>query len=739
MSTTNNSEQVSRLLEPQPGEVMTGDDGVTPIMPFPTSLVLTREMEEELVNHAMKRAQELDNETGRNLSNGTGWLSSDGLATPDPEGNEGAQHTWMGKRLLYDKTFKNEMEWRPRLLGGVFAQSNLVVPAARRIARQMIARAANYYFGTDPWFAIYPVGVTDKERADKADRYVRWKMDQAKLKRTEEQAIERAFILGEAVIKTSWANRQQIYKTNAVVLVDEQGMDIIGADGDYIMESDLWVPESSVDPVTGQTVYSDMFVLKRDGQTAKPDVMIWQEKPIVRRITHYKGPEAKVINFMDFLCPIDAESVQLADCVVHYYDTQLMDLADEWKKSIPANATAEERMQATKAAIDLLRKLETSNNTTNTAQNSDTVDAVSPSGMGVNRGQPVVEIAEFYLRYDADGDGLLEDVCLVVDKKTRTPIFYDYVANVTEDGLRPFSVVRVNEVPGRWYGIGSMEMFNTSQQIIDLMMNRKNHSNSRAARVDFWNPQNTLEGRANQHLELNWGGTYTPAPNKSAKDCLESVYLENNIGDNLQEMIEFFMQLMMNESGVTNANDGNVSGMESTKLATGIRNIEKSGQELFSLFLGHLEPGISESLAKMVKLLFSNIDQMEVYRYFEDGEDGGEGGSNLLQEINPGDIANLELDTRVLLTRYRGEQILESYTRGWTIVKEYYAEQNPEVQMRTTEFAQGMLKAMQVPNANKIIQPITMQYPPPQSPGLPNPANSDAATGSKPRQSAPLL
>jgi len=741
MNTPTQSDQVARVLEPIPGEQPGHDDGISPMMPFPTGYVLNRDQEEELIGHAMKRLQQLENETGRNTSHGGGWWNAEGMAAGDPEGTDGPQHSWMGKRLLYDKTFKNEVEWRPKVLGGIFTNSNLVVPAARRICRQMIARAVNYYFGTDPWFAIYPVGVMDKIRADKADRYIRWKMDQAKLKRTEEQAIERSFILGEAVIKTSWANREQIYKTRATVLVDAQGKDILGADGDYILEDDLWVADSAPDQATGQMVSSGLMLLKRDGKTPQPPVMVWQEKPITRRITHYKGPEAKPINFMDFLCPLDAETVQLADCVVHLYDMPLMDLADQWKKSIPKNATAEERVEATQKAVELLRLLASTNGQTTSAQNSDTVDSVSPVGIGIDKGQPVVEIAEFHIRYDADGDGILEDVWLVVDRKTRTPIFYDYTANVTPDGLRPFSVVRVNEVPGRWYGIGAMEMFNTSQQIIDLWMNRNNFANSRAARVDLWSPHNTLEGRANPNLEINWGGTFTPAPGKSKDDILTSIYLENNIGGNLQQMIEFFMQLMMNESGVANANDGNVSGMDSTKLATGIRNIEKSGQEQFSLFLGHLEPGISESLSKMVKLVFANLDQMEVYRYFEDGEAGGEGGSEALRVINPGDIANIEIDTRVLLTRYRGEQILESYTRGWNIVKEYYAEQNPEVQQRTTEFAQGMLKAMQVPNANKIIQPISAPFQPKTQPGpgLKPTQDTMAAVSSRPRQGTPNL
>lgn len=254
--------------------------------------------------------------------------------------------------------------------------------------------------------------------------------------------------------------------------------------------------------------------------------------------------------------------------------------------------------------------------------------------------------------------------------------------------------------------------------------------------MDFWDPSKTLEGKKNPNLRVNWGKTYTLEKGAKAEEALSSVYLENNTGDDLQEMVEFFMQLMMNESGVANANDSNVSGMDSTKLATGIRNIEKSGQEVFSLHLGHLEPGISETLTKMVKLVYANIDQMEVYRYFEDGEAGGEGGSNLMREINPGDIANIEIDTRVLLTRYRGEQILESYTRGWQIVAEFYA-QPYEVQVQIVDMVRAMLKALQISNADKLVVPVQVQLP---GPGGPQDAKGMAAAATpQPRKSDPNL
>ena len=192
------------------------------------------------------------------------------------------------------------------------------------------------------------------------------------------------------------------------------------------------------------------------------------------------------------------------------------------------------------------------------------------------------------------------------------------------------------------------------------------------------------------------------------------------------------MQIMLNESGVANANDGNAAGMDSTELATGIRNIEKSGQELFSLFLGHLEPGLSEALKKMVGILFAYLDELEVYRYFEEGESGGENASEM-KAIDPNDIANLEIDTEILMTRHRGEQILESYTRGWQIVQNFYSLPY-EVQVNVAEMAIDMLKAMQVPNAKDRIIP-TQVLTAPTAGGLD--ANGMRQAGAKPPRQSP--
>lgn len=189
-------DQFERLTRHQEGEEIIHDDGVSPRMPFPSSYQLTRDQEAELCDHAMRRLKELEQETGRDICGSGKWWGDDSIevAQGEHEGLANGAKTWMGKRHIYDKTYKNQMGYRKSLIGGIFAESNLAVPVARRVTRQMTARAVNYFFGTDPWFAIYPVGIMDKDRADKADRYIRWKMDQAKLKRAQEMAIERAFV-----------------------------------------------------------------------------------------------------------------------------------------------------------------------------------------------------------------------------------------------------------------------------------------------------------------------------------------------------------------------------------------------------------------------------------------------------------------------------------------------------------------------------------------------------------------
>lgn len=709
-----------------------GPDGEQkPRVPFVSSLRLAREQETRLVEHAFKRLEELEAELGRSETGEADWYQAAAISD-----KRKVARTFMAKRQLFEMAYNNRMDWRPGVLGGIFEKSNLVVPIARRVIRQMVARANNYFFGTDPWFSAYPIGASDKPTAERVERYTRHKLDEAGTKGQLETAIEMAFVRGETVVKTTYRRREDIYKQEASVLIGADGKPMLDAGGDFIEEGDLFVPEqqAAVDPVTGQPAAdpatgeplmqpTGAMVLKRDGKTVMPATPQYQKQLITRRLTIFEGPDAQPVYFRDFLCPLDAATVQDADSVFHLYDMPVGVIADLYRRRgvLDAGANAE----ATAAAIRLLRDLANESGEPKAAKDQRR-DELQEDDRRTERTVPVAEIAEVWLRYDADNDGIEEEIMLVLDRKNRQPIYYDYTANMTPDGQRPFDVIRASKVDNRWHGIGAMEMFESSQNIIDLLVNRWNYSQSAAGRVDFWRPYNTVEGDRDPHLKLNWGGTYTPKAGMKAEDCLETVTLPDIKHEALQNMFEFFLQMVMNESGVQHANDAQAVGMDSAKLATGIRNIEKSGQEMFALFLSSLEPGLQGVIRRMSGVLFFNLNAEEAFTFFE-------GDTAQIDQITPEEVRDLELNVQILMTRYRGEQVLQSSGQAAALATQFYG-LPPEIQQLLAPLYRDQLKALQVSNADEIIVPgISMA-------GLaPGGQLASPPTPRAPGQSQPLL
>lgn len=704
------------------------------VVPFVSALKLTLEQEQMMLTHAFRRKEELEIELGRNLTNGIDWIQS---ALAQEGGKDKARRSWMGKRSLFELSYNNDVTWRAYLLGdkseNIFAVSNLTAPISRRIARQMIARANNYFFGTDPWLAAYPVGAADAVKADKADKFAKFKLDQCNAKHVFEMAVEMAFVRGETVVKTAYDRKESIYTTRASVLVDPDGNPVRALDGDYILSTDLWMEElaSEIDPQTmqpGPPVPTGKMVLKRDAKTPQPEGFNpetdFAETDIKRRITIYKGPRVDIKFYKDFLCPLTASSIQDADCVVDLYDMPVSDLVDTYMRDTLEEGEDGATRPSVERLVSVVRELANESSQPKAARNQskDNYQAGAVDSMG-----PVAEIAEFHFRFDADGDGIQEEIFLVADVSTQTPLFYDYEANMTPDGLRPYDVVRVNEVDGRWYGMGAMEMFETYQEVIDLLLNRWNVSQTQAGRVTAFQPDACFEGDSDPDLRLNGGDTFTLKKGKTLRDLVDSIVLMDVKFDQLKEQMEFFLQMAMNESGVQHANDAQMTGLDSQKLATGIRNIEKSGQEMFSIYLSHLEPGIKSALKKFLKLLFAKLDMAETFKFFE-----GKVGTELT--LTPEDVADLDMDVDLEMTRYRGEQQLQSNMQAAQMVAQYYALPS-EVQERVAPLYVQMLKALQMQNADEIIVPMMMP-PPPGMPG--SQQNSPQGTPSAPASQGAL-
>lgn len=695
---------------------------------FPSALELTEDQEKALVDHALGRIDALEKELGRKNTEHHNWYGHGENATI-----KDAAGSFMGKRQLYEMTYHNQLDWRSYLIGGIFSESNLTVPMSRRIAQQQIARSANYFLGTDPWFGAYSVGASDDEQASILDKYLKYKARKSELKNTVISGIEGAIIRGESVVKTIYRQDWTSFKSRmSVAISPEDQQPYVAADGEYITQTDTWA--------TVEGEQGTMWILERDKETQLPEEvndpneLIFEEQLVQRQKVRYAGAESKTVYYKDFLAPINAASLDEADCVVHLYDKPAIEIASLYVSALE-DGEATTRETAAKIYESLQELVAGANSPSSSADKPrpEVGESIGDSG-GDDGGleedkatEPIIEIAEVFLHFDADGDGVQEDIVLMIDRKNRRPLFYDYVANRTPNGRRPFNVIRANRVDGRWHGIGTMEVFQPLQEVVDLLVNRWSLAQSRSGNVIFWRKDQVVEGEDNPHLELNGGETYTPKGNADPTKILTVVPLYDIKGREIYREIEFFMQVATNMSGVANTNDAAMLGMDTAKLATGVRNIEQSGQELFSIYLSVMQEGMEDILESFVTYSMAYMDKKEVFTYTENDQAHS-------IEFNPNDIErSIEMDVRMEMTKYKSEQELVQATQATAKVIEFYS-LPPALQQRLTPLYRQMLKSFQISHVDDIIAPSDFQLPPQASGGGFLPPEGGGAGGGEPAQ-----
>lgn len=692
-----------------------------PLVAFPSAYALTREQEDDLIEHIFDRKRTLEAEMGRDVvSRGGGetWFVGAGPGyAANERGLESMQ--FLAKRAIYDLIYHNKMGWRKWCIGQLFAKSNLSLPLTRRVVRQMVARANAYFFGSDPWFGSYAATIIDKDLAQAVDRFAKYKVKGSGLVKTLRKAIKWAFVRGEGIVKTTHEAKEQVYQTKASILVDVHEKPVLDARGDYIFESDAWMPAIAPDPMTGQPAPTGQEVLRKDGVTAKPTAPVFVEKLVTRVIPIYQGPRSDVVYYRDILIPLQAPSVHEADIVIHLYDKPVMEFADMMRRANALGggqsaedllASQEQTAADIRQAMEALSDMSASGDQPKAERNQPRPEmGEQDSGNTSGSRNPNTEIGEAYLCYDANGDGIAEEIVVFFDVATRRPLFYDYLANVFNNARRPFEVLRIHEVDGRWFGLGAVEMFEGLQADIDLQINRANFSQSEAGRVTIWDPSLTKEGQSNPHLQLNTGRTYTKLRADIPKDAiLDYITLPEVKADDLMKRIEYDVQFVTTESGVANANDGAMAGLDSQKLATGINNITQSGNEMFGDFTDTLEHDVEQVLNNEQNLIFSRMNPVEVYDFFE-----GATNARQIAELNADDVRHLPMRVELNLTRTQGQQEVQSAMQFLTLTvgQTPFFELQAEVQARLAPIFITVGKALKIPEADVVFQPMAPATP----------------------------
>jgi hypothetical protein len=340
-----------------------------------------------------------------------------------------------------------------------------------------------------------------------------------------------------------------------------------------------------------------------------------------------------------------------------------------------------------------------------------------------------MHMVKHWMHFQPFEDGIVRSICLITDPSGEIPIYYDYVDNLTHNGLRPYACIRINPVPNRWHGIGQPQKFFQLQHLADLLLNRRNYAQTQAARVDFIRPELTVEGQANPNMDINFGRAYRLVGNAQPQDVLQSVYLTNIKDNELHGLLELVIQMAMNMSGVSNVNDSRMAGLDTAQLATGVKNLAQSGQELFGKMLSDLTPGIKRVTKDFVTLTVKGSTGERAFHFFE---------GSLLQEgkMSAKELRNVQFDISIDLSRYSGQQQLTELQAQVDVVLKYIEmgakDPSGQAQEIMYPFAIAMLKVLGVKDAEeKIPKPIPM-LPPGNPPGMPPAEPTPPATAKAP-------
>lgn len=711
MAISNYDSQIAAFLARQPYvDDQTGAD--EPQVIFRGALELDRAQEQSFVDDTFKRIGELETELGYTESGGTNQDVWAGSSAGSPFEVDSLKH--IPKRQFWDRIFNMKMGWRTAL-GGIYkAGQNLHMPFTRRVVQQMIARAQNYFFAAEPFCSAIPVGVQDPEVSTTANEWAQHKFKGANLRNHGLKAIECAGIRGEVVMKTGHRNDAHSYETYAHVLavprapVEHQQAEgatteaaeptaeslkptpLLDARGNYIIkdENDEWVLGEN-----GQ------MVLKSDGVTPQPpgyDDSMYVEMKIRRQFLTYNGPDARPVDYRNFLAPLDAEDLQgkSADTVVHYYDMTAIEVVELFIDRLQQSGRWDPNQYP--RTIEYLRQA-SSNSRASSAQPRTELGESGWAGDATQRADPTIRIAEVYRWYDATQTGRLDNIQLILDRTTRRPILYDHVSNVFDDGRRPFTHIQWWPVDGRWTGIGAVEIFWELQRFIDLQMNRWDLSLSESGGKTFFNPEMTQEGQTNPKLSINDQSSFRKRdPNMPAERILERVQLHEFKGAKIEGLVQFVGQLFTNMSGVANVNDAAAMNMDTAKLATGVNNMHQSGEEMFTPILVNMEPGITTVISTALAIAVEHMDEQEAFEVM------GPQGELVLKALQKQDARQFRWHIQLEVSSNKGERDVAQTTAATGAAIEYYG-LPPQIQMILAPLYRQRLKAHGIKNVDRII------------------------------------
>ena len=628
-----------------------------------TSLHLSVDQESAMVQRALDRINELRSEMG--IEPG-GSVTSTG---------------WAWEREKNQNQYDNDWRYRAAM-GGIFSYSNFSLNIAKRYARLMAAKTTDDLIGTDPFFAAMPNQHGDPQEAKQAEWYLQEKVSQSNAKEVLADAEKIALVRNESVVKISWTSAMTKYRGPATVAVGpflyrdqygthefQPGEPVVTSRGEYIYEKDDVIADQNTE---------GLFRLMKEPQVQFAHALVFAKfEMLEQRLTRYEGLDLRVLDYRDFLCPLNCANIHEADINVHLFDEQHEILVANYGMfAVSSDYVNMPYLSGEKQPKEQQGEVETS------------------ASQALN----IVNCADVYMRMDVDGDGIEEEIWLVLDLRAQKAIWYDYLGN--HMGKRPFEVITgVEKVPNRWYGTGVFEMLAHKQLYIDTQFNRVNFKSSKSSSVRFRVKNAVAQWKSGQKVVVGDDQIFdVEDPRFDAKN--PPLYQVNltEIDQFAMKLIELMIQAGSTEVGIVGPDDGAMSGLESTKLAAGIKSLERTGNVLMKFTERDHGQAISAILDQAVEVILEHMDENELLFHPD---------SDRLVQLNRGEIRRMKQTVRLLLTRSRSTETIQTARMVIQLCREYYEALNPYEKMKLRDEYLRQLKALETPDADSLLDEVT--------------------------------
>ena len=550
--------------------------------------------------------------------------------------------SWAWDRQIAQMQYDGVFDWR-KGSGGVFLENNWSMNVPKRFIRLMVAKVASDLLGTEPYFACMPEKAEDAELAKQVEKLVQDAVADSNMSEVLREAVRVAMTCGERAVKLTHVYDATEFRGPAVVAVDREGKPVTTPGGDYIFPKDDFVHEPGrngqvrlrKEPAFALEAGSELL----DARTGK--LRYAQVDDLPQKLVHKDGLEAGGISCEDFIFPIDVPSLDKADIIVHVYDDTLETLQQVW-----GDKTHNERFQFSA-----------------TGALSQASQPVTQQARNHNR--ELVNVHEVYIRCDADEDGKDEWIFLVLDFRSRESIYEEYLGNL---GMKPppFKLIRgVESVPGRAYGNGVYKMFEHKSLFIDVQFNRVALKSSKEGSITFVHKDGTEECKSGIELVIGDRKSYViPANSVYGKDRPPVFRINlNEVDEYAMNLLQTMIQTGMLEFGIVSAADGAETDLNASGTATGVRNIERTGNLLHRMTEELMAKDIEGALRIATDIVLENMDP-EAGVFSKRNKE--------LVKLNRDEIRLLPRDVRLLLTKIRSEEGMAASAQVVQLLDAYY-------------------------------------------------------------------